>query len=298
MNLTRRDVTIAGFVAFVAWGLLTRRTPVLRYLGYSFVAGVCAATIAIGVLLVLSSRNKSNVEQWANRRRRAAAFMAPEAWKTETAWLAKNAVYKKEPLYPASFLISDALDGLLHGVLQDVVSTWYNKITRSPKFVNEIDRAVRTVLVSVRDRIFRVDIVEVAVSRIVPIVTNHLKDFYEAEKTIRGKHLNRNVTESEELDLAIAAKYRNGELHSAASLSFSDLKLVQQEYLRKIVIRLMPEVLPESMMKSRAVSVLIKEIVACAVLAPVMQILSDPDTWNRVMEIYVRYLVQSSRLPF
>ena len=289
MNLTRRDVTIAGFIAFVAWGFLTNWVPILRYLGYAFVTGFCAAVIAIGGLLVLSSRNKSDVELWANRTRRTATFVDPEVWKTETTWLAKSAVYKKEPLYPASFVISDAVDGLLDWVLRDFVSIWYSRITRSPNFVNEIDRTVRTALASIRDRIFGVDIVEVAVSRIVPIVTSHLKDFYEAERIIRGKHLNRNVTESEELDLAIAGKYRNGKLHPAASLAFSDLKLVQQEYLRKIVVRLMLEVLPESMIKSRAVSVLIKEIVACAILAPVMQILSDPDTWNQLMEVYVSY---------
>ena len=70
-------------------------------------------------------------------------------------------------------------------------------------------------------------------------------------------------------------------------MAFADTKLVQQEYLRKLVVRLMPEILPESMMKSKAVSVIIKEIVACAVLASVMQMLSDPDTWNQLMEAYV-----------
>jgi sorting nexin-25 len=62
---------------------------------------------------------------------------------------------------------------------------------------------------------------------------------------------------------------------------------MQQEHLRRTVVRLLPEILPENVIRSRAVSVLLKEIVACAVLSPVMQLLSEPDTWNQLMEAYV-----------
>jgi sorting nexin-25 len=89
------------------------------------------------------------------------------------------------------------------------------------------------------------------------------------------------------LDLAIAAKYKEGKLHPAASLAYSDTKLVQQEYLRNTVQDLLPKVLPENVITSRAVGVLIKELVACAVLSPVMEMMSDPDTWNQLMEAYV-----------
>ena len=192
-------------------------------------------------------------------------------------------------------MISDSLDGLLDCILRDYVSSWYSKISPSSNFVNEIERAVRTALLNISDRLFAIDIVEIAVSRIVPLVTAHLKEFYEAERIVRGRNLNRNVTESEELNMAIAGKYRDGKLHPAASLAYSDLKLVQQEHLRSIVVRLLPEVLPENMIKSRAVSVLIKEIVSCAVLAPLMQMLSDPDTWNQLMEAYGQTMLQDRK---
>lgn len=192
-------------------------------------------------------------------------------------------------------MLSDSLDNLLDWTLRDYVSSWYTKITPNLSFVNEIERAIRTALINIRDRIFDVDIVEVVVSRVVPLVTAHLKDFYEAERAIRGKNLNRNVTESVELDLAIAGKYRDGKLHPASSLAYADLKLVQQEYLRRMLVRLLPEILPESMIKSRVVFVLIKEIVSCAVLAPLMQLMSDPDTWNQLMEAYGRTMLQDRK---
>ena len=295
MALRARDVSIAAFIAFVAWGFLISWAPVLRFLGYSFIAGSSSTLLSLGALILLSTRRKQDVAQVVRRNPRIAAFVAPKAWKEETEWLSTKAIFRRAPLYPPSFMISDSLDGLLDSLLRDYVTSWYGKISPSSNFVNEIERATRAALINISDRLFAVDIVEVAVSRIVPLVTAHLKEFYEAERIVRGRNLNRNVTESGELDIAIAGKYRDGKLHPAASLAYSDLKLVQQEHLRRIIVRLLPEVLPESMIKSRAVSVLIKEIVSCAVLAPLMQILSDPDTWNQLMEAYGQTMLQDRK---
>lgn len=295
MALRARDVSIAAIVAFVAWGFLTSWAPILRFLGYAFTAGASITFLATAALVLLSSRNNQDGERWAKPKPRTAAFVAPKAWKEEAEWLSSKSIYRRTPLYPESFMISDGLDSLLDWILRDYVTSWYSKITPSPNFVNEIERAIRTALINLRDRLFGVDIVEVAVARLVPLITAHLKEFYEAERAVRGKNLNRNVTESDELDIAIAGKYREGKLHAAASLAYSDTRLVQQESLRRIVIRLLPEVLPETMIKSRAVSVLIKEIVSCAVLAPLMQMLSDPDTWNQFMEAYGRTMLQDRK---
>jgi sorting nexin-25 len=197
-------------------------------------------------------------------------------------------MYMMEPLYPASFVVSDSIDVLVGLVLRDFVKSWYGNISKSPTFVNEVDRAVRAAMGEVRDRILAVDMVETVVSRMLPLITEHLRASYEAERAVRGRKLSRIVTDSEELDNAIAAKYRDGRLHPAASLAYSNTTSIQQQHLRSIVARLLPKVMPPSMTTSPAVNVLIKEIVACAVLSPVMQMLADPDTWNQLMEGYVR----------
>ena len=295
MALRAREVFIAAFLAFVAWGFLISWAPILRFLGYAFVAGVSTTLLALGALLLLSTRKKPDVGRLARRSPTTAAFVAPETWKKETEWLSTKAIYRRTPLYPPSFMISDSLDGLLDWILRDYITSWYSKISPTSNFVNEIERAIRLALIHVGGRLFAVDIVEVAVSRVTPLVTAHLKEFYEAERAVRGKNLNRNITESDELDIAIAGKYRDGKLHPAASLAYSDLKLVQQEYLRRIIVQLLPEVLPDNMIKSRAVFVLIREIVSCAVLAPLMQMLSDPDTWNQFMEAYGRTMLQDRK---
>ncbi|KAL6718007.1 tRNA (guanine-N(7)-)-methyltransferase (tRNA(m7G46)-methyltransferase) [Lecanora helva] len=295
MSLKARDVFLAAFIAFVAWGYLTSWAPILRFLGYAFITGIFLTLFAFVAFVFLSAKDGESIAGNGRDRPQSVAFLTPQAWKAETEWLSSKSIYRRTPLYPESFMISDALDDLLDLILRDYVNSWYSKISPSPNFANEIERAVRTALINVRDEALALDLVEVAVSRVVPLITAHLKDFYEAERAVRGKNLNRNVTESEELDLAIAGKYREGNLHPAASLAYSDLKVVQQEYIRRILVRLLPKVLPESMIKSRAVSVLTKEIVSCAVLAPLMQMLSDPDTWNQLMEAYGQTTLQDRK---
>ncbi|KAE8453750.1 hypothetical protein EG329_009261 [Mollisiaceae sp. DMI_Dod_QoI] len=292
MALSRRDVILAGIISFVAWGYAIDWVPTLRWAGYAFVVGLVLPVVGLVAILVLTSRGSRYGERNEIRRPKGAAFLYATNWKKETALLRARQTYERQPLYPESFLVSNALDDLLGLIIRDFVNSWYSNISKNPVFTNEVDKTVRLALTSVRDELLAIDFTEVVTTRFVPIMTAHFKDFYDAERAIRGKNLNRSVTESEELDLAIAAKYREGKLHPAASLAYSDTKLVQQEYLRKITQRLLPKLLPESVLASRAVGVIIQELVACAVLAPVMGMLSDPDTWNQLMEAYGRSMLQ------
>ncbi|CAL3968768.1 unnamed protein product [Diplocarpon coronariae] len=292
MALKRRDVIIAGVAGFVAWGYAVSWLPALRWAGYAFVVGLVLPVLGLIALLVRTSRGSRYGERNSIRRPPGVAFLAATRWRIETAALRTRQAYEKESLYAESALVSDALDGLLELVIRDFVNSWYANISKNPVFTNEVDKTIRLALARLRDELTAIDITEVATTRFVPILTAHFRDFYEAERAIRGKNLNRSVTESEELDLAIAAKYRDGKLHPAASLAYSDTKLVQQEYLRTLTKALLPRLLPETVIASRAVGILINELVACAVLWPVMQLVSDPDTWNQVMEGYGRSMLQ------
>jgi sorting nexin-25 len=295
MSLSRRDVVLASFAGFVAWGLVVRWLPILRFLGYAFTGGVLATLLALGAITFTTAKKKSERGSKTAVGSASVKFLSSTDWHAESSIFRAARIYKPDQLYPQSFVISTALDGLLELALRDFITSWYSSITNDPAFVNEVDRGIRVALAEIRDRILKEDIVNIAVSRFVPIITAHIRDFDQAERLVRGRSLNRNVTESEELDLAIAAKYRDGKLHPAASLAYSDTKPVQQDHLRKILVRVLPDVLPDRMMRSRSVSVLIKEIVACAVLFPVLQILSDPDTWNQLVEAYGRTTLQDRK---
>jgi sorting nexin-25 len=288
MALKRRDAALAGLAAFVAWGYAINWLPVLRWAGYAFVTGIIVTLAALLASLVLTSKRPSV----RNPRPHGAIFLGSKAWRTEVEALRQRQAYTRTPIDLDSPRVSEAVDNLLDLILRDFVRTWYSNISRNPTFPNEVDKAIRHALMSLRDSLRDKDLAEIITSRLMPILTAHFHDFYEAEKSVRGKKLNRSVTESEELDLAIASKFRDGRLHPAASLSFPDTKMVQQGYLRSLITKILPNVLPETLLSSRSVSIIIREIVSCSVLFPVVQLLSEPDTWNQLMENLGRSLLQ------
>ncbi|EED20261.1 intermediate filament protein (Mdm1), putative [Talaromyces stipitatus ATCC 10500] len=287
MALSQRHLLLAGFSGFVSWGLVVNWIPFLRYLGYAFIAGVLFTCLCICSAILLTVKTRSD---YFDRRTTVPnlRFLAADAWSTEVSVYRKATEYEAKSLYPQSFVVSESIDELLQLASRDFIGSWYGNISKNRKFINEIDRALRIALENIRNRLSSEDVTSLVVSRIVPILTAHIKDFDRAERAVRGRNLARSVTESEELGLAIASKYRDGRLHPAVTVSLVDQKLIQQDYVRKLVMGLLPQLLPDSLLTSRTVSVLIREIVACAVLLPVINLLSDPDTWNQILEIYGR----------
>lgn len=283
---------LAGIASFIAWGYATNWFPAIRWAGHAFVAGFVASLLLLLAATLLLSRGPESARARPSPRPHGPKFLGREAWRDEVMALRKRQAYQKKPLYAASLKISRALDDVLDLLTRDFIWSWYSKISPNPVFRDEVDSAIRCALENVRDRLFEVDLPEVLTTRLVPILTAHFRDFNEAERAVRGRKLNRSVTESEELNLAIASKYRDGKLHPAATLLYSDLKLTQQDYLRRITSKILPHVLPDNILNSRAVSTLIREIVACAVLFPLLQIVSDPDTWNQLMDSLGRGMLQ------
>lgn len=290
MALRGKDIAFAGVALFIAWGYAINWFPALRWAGYAFVAGVLV-TLAAALALVLLTSRGSRYRQ-VRLRPSGAAFLGPDAWRAEVAALRRRQTYEKTSLCPESPKVAAALDEILENIIRDFIKTWYSSISKNPVFPDEVDKTIRFALLKVRDRLAELDLAEVLTTRLVPIMTAHFRDFYDAERSVRGRKLNRSVTETEELDLAIASKYKDGKLHPAASLAFSDTKTAQQDYLRKAMLKVLPRVLPPSLLASRSVSTIAKEITACAVMFPVMQMLADPDTWNQLMENYGRSMLQ------
>ncbi|KAG5979780.1 hypothetical protein E4U55_004758 [Claviceps digitariae] len=289
MALKRRDVIIAAAAAFVSWSYATSWFPVLRWAGYAFVAGILLTVLATVAVFLLTAQQPAHEPSRLPR----VSFLRAIRWKSEVSALKRRQTYEKQSLELGhSHHLAKAVDGLLDLILRDFVRSWYSHISPNPVFPNEIDRVARSAITSLLELLRDKDIADIITSRLIPILTAHFRDFYDAEKAIRGRKLNRSVTESEELDLAIASKYKDGRLHAAASLSSPDPKMRQQDYLRSVVERVMPRILPGNMLASRSVSIIIREILSCAVLSPVLQLLADPDTWNQVMENYGRTMLQ------
>ncbi|OQO12313.1 hypothetical protein B0A48_02955 [Cryoendolithus antarcticus] len=301
MGLERKHLIAGAFIAFVSWALLTDWIPSLRWIPYAFTAGVLG-TLA-GLLLIVFSTSKGTHYGTGTSRLGGLAVGRVEGglgWIDGTAWeeakaaLKSRTEYRRPIILPEAVGFSKAVDRLLDLILRDFVTSWYRNISLRPTFQNEIDRCIRSVLLTIAARLTGVDLVELGISRVLPLVSAHLKEFYDAERAVRGKDLDHSVTESDELDSAVAAKYRSGRLHSAIGVQAATV-IGQQSHMRYIMKGLLPIVLPANMKSSPAVTVLVQELVSCAVLTPVLVMLEDPDTWNQLIVYFGGPMLQDRK---
>ncbi|KAF5323375.1 hypothetical protein D9611_005598 [Ephemerocybe angulata] len=218
------------------------------------------------------------------------SFSTPAAWQavlTRSQW-SQSSQQTYPPLCPDSPEISAALEEIISNILRDFVKTWYDGISTSPAFPSAVSSVIHSALEHLLDRAASVDISALLVKRILPKITDHIEQFRQSEVSVRGAGLEKQFTQSEELDLMLASRYASkggGKLHSAIeNLSTTFTKQTEEMHLRQLVEKALPAVLPERESKSKAVNIVIRELVACSVLYPVMQMITDPDFWNKSID--------------
>jgi len=222
------------------------------------------------------------------------AFSTPAAWQavlTRSQW-SQNTPQSFPDLYPESPVVSAALNDILVMIIRDFVLTWYKELSSSPSFPMAASSVLHASLETLRNRAAGIDISDLVVKRILPKVTAHIEQFRHSEVALRGAGLERRLTQSEELDLLLASRYASkgvGKLHPAIeNLSTTFTKQTEEMHLRQLVERALPFVLPDKEARSKALMIVVREIVTCTVLYPVMDMVSDPDFWNRAIDQVVR----------
>ncbi|KAI8369312.1 PXA domain-containing protein [Radiomyces spectabilis] len=194
---------------------------------------------------------------------------------------------------------SEAFEELLTYVLRDFIDSWFVHISRSTSevsFPKSVDHIIRSAAIALKKRVEETDLLTVIVSRIIPKVTSHVSEFRAAETALRGKSLERSVTQSDELDLLLASQFRGGKLHSALTTAAVTTKPTEVAYLRHLVERVLPFVIDEKEMQSGPVRVIIREMVTCAVLQPVVDMVADPDFWNCTIDSYLGKALREQKM--
>ncbi|KAK4703178.1 sorting nexin-25, partial [Phenoliferia sp. Uapishka_3] len=220
-------------------------------------------------------------------------FTSPAAWdmtQTRASWANNNSSSSSHrPPFPgATPLLSTTIDSLFDLIMRDFVLKWFTTISDSPTFPNAVEKTIRETLTSTVSRVDSLDWSDAIVGKILPLVTNHVETFRTAEQALRGQDLRTQLTESDELDLFLAGRYASesekGKLHSAVDVASPNSRPAEEAWLSALVGKILPIVMPEREVESGAVRIMAREIVACAVLLPVVEMLSDPDFWNRMID--------------
>ncbi|BGO97035.1 PhoX domain-containing protein [Rhodotorula toruloides ATCC 204091] len=217
-------------------------------------------------------------------------FTSPAAWdmtQTKAKWEATAAANRLS--FPgAPPFLSAAIDSLLHLILRDFVEKWYSAFSDSPVFPNAVDATIRESLLAISSRVGKVDWSDVLVGRILPLLTTHFERFDIAEKAVHGRGARAGTPDSDEFDLFVASRYaqesKENRLHPAVDVASPNSRPAEEAWLRSTFETILPLVLPESEGDSPAVRIMVREIVACAVVFPIIEMLSDPDFANRLID--------------
>jgi sorting nexin-25 len=221
------------------------------------------------------------------------AFSTPAAWQavlTRSQW-SQNTPKTLAPLAPGSPEVSTALNDIVTMIIRDFVTSWYKDLSSSPAFPIVVSSLVHASLQQLISRASAIDISALVVKRILPRVTTHIEQFRHSEVALRGAGLERSLTQSEELDILLASRYANkgGKLHAAVeNLSTTFTRQTEEMHLRQLVEKALPLILPPKESKSKTIRLVVREIISCTVLFPVVEMMVDPDFWNRMIDQVVR----------
>lgn len=218
-------------------------------------------------------------------------FTSPAAWsvtQTRAAWEANLATAPPSQWPGATESLSAQLNSLIALINRDFVQSWYSRISNSPAFPAAVDSTLQSALLAFATRAAKVDWSTVLVNRLLPLITNHFAAFRTAELALRGQDLKVPLTESAELDLFLANRYaaesKQGRLHPAVDVASPNSRPAEERWLSNLFGGIVPLILPEKEGESAAVRIMVREIVACAVMVPVVETLSDPDFYNRTID--------------
>lgn len=249
-------------------------------------AGFCIALFAFGLAaLWIPSDFAAKIK---SRRRPLNDTLQPFAFtSSERRWtselLAMEASKPQpESVYPQSFLVSTAIDQLIEYVLRDFVLSWFNGVSPDPAFPNQVDATIRQALILLVERMRDVEWSDLLVTKMMPIITDHFRNFVAAETAVRERSMGQDLTDNKEFQFAVAGQYCHGRLHPSIALKHYRYVDYRKSWLRNHVGRFLPSLLGTSA-SSAVVSHLARDIISCSVLFPVLSMFSDSDFWNQMI---------------
>ncbi|KAG5362487.1 Sorting nexin-12 [Yarrowia sp. C11] len=272
-------------------------------LAFGVVLGFLSAFVLVLALLYVHNGNSTNGAystgiEHASGSFKPIAFTLPQVWERHVTELTTEPA-ELPPIEPNSFIISDSLDTLIEYIVRDFVMSWFSNVCKTDHmFGYEIDTALRAVTTELSMRLKRIDLAVFLILKLLPIVKTHFTDFVTADKTVRER-AGTKLTESHEFNAAVATEFLqhvSENPHPAVAVKDMDSEARGKEWLRGVSQRLLLRTLPVEERNVKLVVLLLREILACTVLYPVVSgTLSEPYTWNQLLVKFVEPSLEDKR---
>jgi sorting nexin-25 len=178
---------------------------------------------------------------------------------------------------------------LLHIILnlirQDFILPWYSRISTSNTFPEELDKTLLASISGLEERFKRLDIPQLLVARVLPHLTSHMHAYREVEPFLFPTNRTASSSQSTVDPAPILQSHRKTPLHPAlpAPALANPMPSVESHLKRKVEV-LLRAILPERDRQSKTVMIIAREVVTCAVMMPIVEMLADPDFWNRMLD--------------
>ncbi|WFD36069.1 tRNA (guanine-N(7)-)-methyltransferase (tRNA(m7G46)-methyltransferase) [Malassezia cuniculi] len=191
---------------------------------------------------------------------------------------------------PSEAVLLPELELLVSFVVRDFISTWHTGIARGAG--DAFPTATRHLIQVALERLVRrargMDMTRVIVARIVPTVRLHVESFFRATARMRllnahmadEAHARELLAELQRVEHFLPTHYNDGVLHMAVG-NISSMHTRESEHaaLRRICERLLRGILPPG--STGPLSwVLVREAIGCAVLYPLVDMVTSPDVLN------------------
>ncbi|XP_051895762.1 sorting nexin-19 isoform X2 [Pristis pectinata] len=171
-------------------------------------------------------------------------------------------------------LLAREIEGTISKIIRDFVRCWYQTVSQEPEFVDEVQKAMRAMAVELQRRMEGVDRKALA-RRVLLLCGRHLEVYMRAKRTTSEK----------------VARQRGQDIHSVwkayCKLSEPHVALqssaTEANYARGIVDLLLHVLVPFPNLETRTGRFVVRELIMCNVLLPLIRKMSDPDWINGII---------------
>lgn len=172
---------------------------------------------------------------------------------------------------------------ILRIIKRDYILSWYTHISIDGAYPERVEDTILACTRELGKRFERVDVPLLVSTRIVPHVTKHMQDFRLVEALLQPSlHAvpGKNVT----VDPGAIVQAHFPSLHPALPIhAISNTAPSVEAYARTKVEGVLRLILPAEECTDTIVTV-VREILTCTVLVPMLEWCADPDFWNKLIE--------------
>ncbi|KAJ2546662.1 hypothetical protein EV175_005516 [Coemansia sp. RSA 1933] len=190
---------------------------------------------------------------------------------SQAAYRAAAKLNANRPLIVTSTQVNASVSRLVALILRDFVEEWYEKITDDKEFLGEVSAQVLQLTNELERRCRRVDWVRYILFELPEIIHLHVRDSQQCMARLGTVYAGN--------ETSIEAVFQSMQPHVALARAANS----ELSYLRHLAKELLVVLLPPEAQTDEVVHHLLREIVACAVLRNVVDVVADPNTLNEAI---------------